>query len=88
MFVAIAAFDGVLILTSPVVGGRLSVELDAVADSPENTERFLRSVHAAVSSGLVGAQVCSRIDSVKTVRKVRIFSVASQADSEANTRPN
>lgn len=81
MFVAMNALDGVRVLTRHVVGDGPSMEPCAVLANPEDSARFLRSATDAVTSGLVKARAYSKIDSIKQIRKVLIFGVADQGDS-------
>lgn len=76
MFVALSTAEGVRILTRPVVG-KLAATNSALSSSDEQTSaRFHRTAQDAVASGLIKAQAHSEISSVKTIRKLQIFSAS------------
>lgn len=76
MFVALNTLEGARILTRPVIGEVPAINTISPSANAQSSARFHRTAHDAVTSGLIKAQAYSEITSVKTIRKLRIFSVA------------
>ena len=80
MFVALNTLEGARILTRPVIGKVPAINTISSSANGHSSARFDRTAHDAVTSGLIKAQVFSEIASVKTIRKIRFFSVSCQGD--------
>jgi hypothetical protein len=83
MFVALKTSAGVMVRTGLVCGVPPAIRHIYDSSGPLDNERFIRSTIEAVNSGLIKAQVKSDIDSVKKIRKVRVFSILGKGAQAA-----